>query len=233
MERLFTTFDHAIAGSPAVALAASFVWGILSVILSPCHLSSIPLIVGFVSEQTKLDSRRALGISSVFAVGILITIGLLGILTAQLGRLMGDVGPYGSYLVAGVFFLFGLHMLDVVPMPWSGPGQAGIRRRGLLAALILGLMFGTALGPCTFAFMGPVLGVSFAVAPTDLVYAVLLIAAYGIGHCAVIVAAGTSTELVQRYLNWNEASRGTSVLKKACGLLVLIGGVYMVYRTRL
>ena len=54
---------------------------------------------------------------------------------------------------------------------------------------------------------------------------------YGIGHCSVIVFAGTFTEIVQHYLNWNERSRGAIILKKACGVLVILGGVYMIYTT--
>jgi cytochrome c-type biogenesis protein len=53
--------------------------------------------------------------------------------------------------------------------------------------------------------------------------------AYGVGHCAVIVAAGTSTELVQRFLNWNERSKGVTVVKIVCGILVLLGGVWLIY----
>lgn len=231
MERLFATFSHAVEGAPPIALGAAFVWGILSVVLSPCHLSSIPLIVGFISDQGKLTPRRALGLSSLFALGILVTIGLIGVVTAQAGRMMGEVGPYGSYFVAAVFFLVGLHLLDVIPMPWSGPGQVGMKRKGPVAAFILGLIFGIALGPCTFAFMAPILGVTFGVASAAPVYAVLLLLVYGIGHCAVIAVAGASTRLVQRYLNWNEGSKGTAAVRKACGVLILIGGVYLIYRT--
>ena len=54
-------------------------------------------------------------------------------------------------------------------------------------------------------------------------------ARYGIGHCAVIVAAGTSTEAVQNYLNWNEKSKGVNILKRICGVLVMLGGVYLIY----
>ncbi len=230
MERLFTAFGHAVEGTPAIALGAAFLWGILSIVLSPCHLSSIPLIVGFISDQGKLTTRRAFGIASLFAAGILVTIGLIGAITAQAGRMMGDVGPWGNYLVAGVFFLVGLHLLGVIPMPWSGPGRIGMKRKGFLAAFILGLVFGIALGPCTFAFMGPILAVTFRVAPTNPAYAVLLLLVYGLGHCSVITAAGTSTELVQRYLDWNEGSKGADIFKKICGVLVLIAGLYLVYK---
>jgi cytochrome c-type biogenesis protein len=82
--------------------------------------------------------------------------------------MMGDVGRYGNYLVAVIFFLVGLHLLDVIPMPFSGPAQVGMKRKGMLAALILGLVFGIALGPCTFAYMAPMLAVTFRAASTAL-----------------------------------------------------------------
>jgi len=229
MQEIFTWLTHAIESASAVAVAAAFVWGVLSILLSPCHLASIPLIVGFIDQQGRMTTRRAFAISTLFAVGILITIGLIGAITAAAGRMMGDVGPWGNYFVAAIFFLVGLVLLDVIPMPFSGPGQVGMKRKGLLAAFILGLVFGVALGPCTFAYMAPMLAVTFKLAATNFAYGVLLLACYGVGHCSVIVLAGTFTEVVQHYLNWNEKSRGAVVLKKVCGVLVLIGGLYMLY----
>ena len=229
MEQLFTNLSHAVEGAPLIALTASVVWGILSIILSPCHLASIPLIVGFISEQGHVTARRAFWTSTLFAVGILITIAVIGVITAAAGRMMGDVGRYGNYFVALIFFAVGLHLLGVIPMPFSGPGQVGMRRKGLLAAFILGLVFGIALGPCTFAYMAPMLAVTFKLAKSAPLYGASLLLAYGVGHCAVIVVAGTSTELVQRFLNWNEHSKGVTIVKCICGALVLIAGLYLLW----
>ncbi|MCK5861845.1 MAG: cytochrome C biogenesis protein [Candidatus Hydrogenedentes bacterium] len=229
MNELFTTLTHAVGGTPAVAFGAAVIWGILSIILSPCHLASIPLIVGFIDNQGRMSTRRAFLISTVFALGILLTIGLIGILTAVAGRMLGDVGSLGNYFVALIFFIVGLHLLDVIPIPFSGPSQVNIKRKGMLAAFILGLVFGVALGPCTFAYMAPVLGVTFRMGESNPLYGVTLLFAYGIGHCSVIVLAGTFTQMVQHYLNWNESSRGALILKRVCGVLVLLGGIYVIY----
>jgi cytochrome c-type biogenesis protein len=229
MEKLFTALSHAVEGAPLLALAAAVAWGVLSILLSPCHLASIPLIVGFISEQGRVTVRRAFWTSALFAAGILTTIAAIGTITAAAGRMLGDVGRYGNYFVAVLFFVVGLHLLGVIPMPWSGPGQVGMKRKGLLAALILGLVFGIALGPCTFAYMAPMLGVTFKLAATNCLYGALLLVAYGAGHCSVIVAAGTSTELVQRFLNWNEQSQGVAVVKTICGMLVTLGGLWLIY----
>ena len=183
-----------------IAIFAAFTWGVLSIILSPCHLASIPLIIGFIDEQGRISPWRAFRISVLFALGILITIAAIGVVTALLGRMMGDVGAWGNYFVALIFFLVGLHLLEVIPLPWSGPGNLGFKRKGALAAFILGLIFGIALGPCTFAYMAPMLGVAFKLGASDLSYGILLLAVYGIGHCSVIVLAGPFTKVVQQYL---------------------------------
>ena len=231
MESLFIALTHAVTGAPLLALTASFAWGILSVLLSPCHLASIPLIVGFIDGQGRMPTRRAFVISSLFAVGILITIAAIGVATAAAGRMLGDVGAWGTYLVAAVLFLVGLHLLDFLPMPWSAPGRVGIARKGMLAAFLLGLIFGVALGPCTFAYMAPMLAVVFNRAAASPVYAASLLLAYGLGHCALIVLAGTFTEVVQRYLDWNERSKGALIVKKICGILVISGGGWLIYST--
>lgn len=232
MHDLFVSLTRAVEGSPGIALGAAAVWGVLSILLSPCHLASIPLIVGFISGQGAVSGRRAFATATVFALGILITIAVIGAVTAAMGRMAGDLGGWVNYAVAAVFFVVGLALLDVIPLSFAGAGNVSMQRRGLLAAFVLGLVFGIALGPCTFAYMAPVLAATFKVASKQPAYAAGLLTAYGLGHCAVIAVAGGSAGAVQRYLKWSEASRGTGILKKVCGVLVIAGGLYLVYTGR-
>lgn len=230
-EGLFTTLYEAMNGAIWIALLASFVWGILSILLSPCHLSSIPLVVGFISSQGKIAVSKTFYISLVFSVGILVTIALIGVITASLGRLMGDVGVYGNYLVAIIFFVVGLYLLDIIKFDWNSAGLKHTKSKGLVAAFILGLLFGIALGPCTFAYMAPVLGVVFQTAQTNFFLSVLFLFAFGLGHCLVIVAAGTVAGKVQKYLDWTEGTKAVMWVKRICGVLVILGGIYLIYTT--
>lgn len=226
---LFTFLTAALTQSPEIAIGAAFAWGILSVILSPCHIACIPLIVGFIDGQGNISTGRAFVLSLLFGLGILITIGLIGLITALAGRMMGDIGGYGNYIVAVVFFVIGLNLLGILPLPFmEGGANPNYKRKGVLAAFILGLIFGIALGPCTFAYMATMLGVVFSMAATQLALAISLLAAFAVGHCAVLVFAGTFTEVVQHYLHWTENSRGAVILKKVCGVLVILGGVYLI-----
>lgn len=223
--------SSALMGSPLLAIVAAFSWGVLSIILSPCHLASIPLVVGFINEQGKISIGKAFKLSLVFALGILVTIAVIGGITAAMGRIIGDIGKWGNYLVAVIFFAIGLYLLDLIHLSWTGARPKMIQKKGFIAALIMGLMFGLALGPCTFAYMAPMLGVAFNVAITNLAYAIALTLAFGIGHCLVIVIAGTLTEKVQQYLNWTEKTKAALVLRKICGILVILGGIYFIYTT--
>jgi cytochrome c-type biogenesis protein len=101
------------------------------------------------------------------------------------------------------------------------------KKKGAWAALVLGLIFGIALGPCTFAFMAPVLAITLFSSSSSFIKDISLLAVYGSGHCLVIVMAGTFTEALRKYLKWNERSRGTLWVKKICGVLVIIGGIYL------
>lgn len=227
IDSIFNILYEAMNGSIWLALLASAGWGILSILLSPCHLSSIPLIVGFISSQGKVSIARTFTISLLFALGILITIALIGFITASLGRMMGDLGGFGNYLVAIIFFVVGLYLLDIIKLNW-GNGLKPTKYKGLLAAFTLGLLFGLALGPCTFAYMAPVLGIVFQTAQTDYFFATMLLLSFAFGHCTVIVGAGTLTGKVQKYLNWSEESKTILWIKRFCGGLVILGGIYLI-----
>jgi cytochrome c-type biogenesis protein len=229
LENIFTFVDSAIKGAPILALAASFLWGMLSILLSPCHLSSIPLIVGYMSGRGEIPGKRAFAISSVFALGILITLGIIGGLTMALGYIFfSKIGIWGNVLVAILFFAVGLYLLGILPFPFlSGSNQPKTGKRGILPALFLGLFFGLALGPCSFAYMMPVLGVASAQASVNLIYAMMLVLLYAAGHCIVIVFAGTFYKIVERYMKWNEQSKMLTIVKKVCGVLLILAGIYL------
>ncbi len=214
-----------------MAVTASFLWGILSVLLSPCHLASLPLIIGYINKNGIPTIKAAFTNSLLFASGILITIAVIGIITSLLGGLIGDIGTAGNYIVAFVFFAAGLYLLDIINPDWNFIHPEKINSKGYLLAFLLGLLFGAGLGPCTFAYMAPVLGVVLKYSAINFTYDILLISAFAIGHALVIAAAGTMSAKIGKYLNWADGSTAIKVFKKICGVLVILGGVYFIYTT--
>jgi len=203
----------------------------LSILLSPCHLSSIPLVIGYITGNNNFTLKKSFNLSLVFSAGILVTVALIGVITASLGRLMGDIGEIGNYLVPIVFIIAGLYLLDIIKFQFGGMNTGNLKSRGYLKAFSLGIILGIGLGPCTFAFMAPVLVLVFQIAPDNLTNALLIMLFFALGHCSVIVGAGTLSKYVQLYLNWNENSKAVSVIKKVCGILVVLSGLYLLYLT--
>lgn len=226
LDALFSGLTLALSGSFGIALAASLGWGVFSVLLSPCHLSGIPLVIGYISSHGRIKIKRTLSLSLLFASGSLLTIAIAGVITASMGKMMGDTGSVGTFVVSAVFMFMGLYLMDLIRLGWNGIPVSDEQRGGLWGAFVLGLLFGIGLGPCTFAFLAPVLGVAFSMASLSWIKAVLLIAAFGIGHAAVIAVAGSMTNLVQSYIDWTGKSRAMVYVKRVSGLALFIAGLF-------
>ena len=227
---LFTILSSALSSGTAMALAAALAWGILSIVLSPCHLASIPLIVGYINDQQQMTTKKAFSLSLLFSLGILSTIGFIGLFTGIMGRMLGDIGIFGTYIISAALIFIGLYLIGIIHLPFfRGIDQSRIgSNKGLFGAFIIGLIFGAAMGTCTFAYMAPILVIALNMSSSNIFYGLALLLAYGIGHCSVIVFAGTFSESIQKYLNWNEHSHGTMWIKRICGALVILGGLYLI-----
>jgi cytochrome c-type biogenesis protein len=167
----------------------------------------------------------------LFSFGILLSIALIGVVTAFLGRMLGDLGSSASLILGIALVLGGILLLDILPLgniSFLGRCKPDGSKPGVVFGI--GLLFGLTLGPCAFAFMTPVLTLAFGLSATNLLLAISLMLAYGIGHCLVIVIAGTSFSLVQKVLNWNEGSRGLIILKRICAVLVIAAGIYLIFK---
>ncbi len=79
--------------------------------------------------------------------------------------------------------------------------------------------------------MAPVLGLVFNLASENLTMAILIVLFFAIGHCSVITGAGTLSKYIQIYLNWNEKSKAVMIVKKVCGVLIILSGIYLIYIT--
>lgn len=231
IDNVFSFLSSSLETSGWIALFASFGWGILSIVLSPCHLASIPLVIGFLNGYEVSSVKRSFYLSLIFSIGILITIAAIGVITLSIGNLMGDIGSTGNYIVAAVLIVMGLYLADIIKLSWGGNFVRPLNMNAGAAALIVGLLFGAALGPCAFAFLAPVLGFVFQVSTESPVYAGALIGAFALGHCAVIAGAGTFSSSIQSYLHWTEKTKAVVRIKRVCGVLVIAGGIYLIMNT--
>jgi len=216
-----------MTGGSTVAYAGAFLWGLVSVLFSPCHLASIPLIVGYVAGQGKLvEGREAARYALAFTSGLFLTIALVGVACSLLGRMLGDVGHYWTIIVGLVLVYVALDMLGVASCRLSGGLMSRLKVRGISGALIMGLGYGLLSGSCTFGFLAPLLAVI--TVQDQVLTGVGLILAFALGHCLPIVVAGSSAALARRIMEQRVFSGGSQWVRRAAGVLVGLLGVYFV-----
>ena len=91
MADLLTALTRTLDGRAEFAVVGAFLWGVASILLSPCHVASVPLVVAYTGRSTTLSPRRAAGLSTLFASGILVTVAIVGALSVLAGRMLGSV----------------------------------------------------------------------------------------------------------------------------------------------
>ncbi|MDX9962569.1 cytochrome c biogenesis protein CcdA [Desulfobacter postgatei] len=227
LDSIFLTVNQWMTGGIALAAAGCFIWGVISVLFSPCHLASIPLIVGYVGGQERMVQPKQAGIYSIlFTTGLFITIALIGIICAILGRMLGDVGAYWQILIGLVLIWVALGMLGVEKCSMSGSLLYRLKLKGKLGAFVLGLAYGVLSGSCTFGFIAPILAII--TVQEKIATGIILIVLFAVGHCIPIVIAGSSTAAVKKLLE-NSAWNGAGTwFRKSAGTLVCLLGLYFV-----
>lgn len=227
METILGDINLIIQNNPWLAPLAVFLGGALTA-SNPCVLAMIPLMMAFVGGYRETnDARRAFSFSFLFVIGLTITFTLLGLIAALMGRLVGDVGSFWPYIVAGVCLLMGLHLLGIwsfdLPLPTAWKPQ----KAGPLAAFLLGLLFGVISTPCATPILAVIL--VYIASKGKLAYGGLLLFLYALGHCALILIAGTSMGLAKEFIESKRLNRGLDYLRKVSGVLIILIGLFFLW----
>jgi cytochrome c-type biogenesis protein len=227
LDALFLTVNEWMVGGSVLAAAGCFVWGTISVLFSPCHLASIPLVVAYVGgQQTALVPRQAAGYAAAFSTGLFITIAVIGAICALLGRMLGDVGGWWQILIGGVLIWVALGMLGVEKCSMSGSLLYRLSFKGVSGAFALGLGYGILSGSCTFGFIAPILAII--TVQQEAATGILFILLFAAGHCLPIAVAGSSTAAARRLLE-NSAWQGAGGwFRKAAGAVICLLGFYFI-----
>ena len=214
------------AGSWYAAIG-SFSWGMISVLFSPCHLASIPLIVAYVAgQETAVNPKTAGWFAGAFTLGLFITIALVGLICIWLGRMLGDVGIWWQVLVGGVLIWAALGMLGVEACSMSGSLLYRLNIKGVSGAFVLGLAYGVLSGSCTFGFIAPILAI--VTIQQEIMTGVFLIVLFALGHCLPILVAGSSTAWVRK-LTENSSWQGAGLwFRKGAGVVIALLGFYFI-----
>ena len=226
-QEVFLKVNEWMTAGSAIAALGSLLWGMISVLFSPCHMVSIPLIVAYVGGQEKaVVPRRAAAYSVVFTLGLLITITLIGIICALLGRMLGDVGNFWQIIVGAVLIWVALGMLGVEKCSVSGSLLYRLNLKGLSGAFVLGLAYGILSGSCTFGFIAPILAII--TIQQQIATGIFYILLFAVGHCLPIAVAGSSTAAVRKLMENSTWQGAGTWFRRAAGIVIVLLGVYFV-----
>lgn len=223
--------------SGAIKYLGAFFWGVASVLLSPCGISLVPLVVGYVANTDNPSHFRAFRISCAFCVGIIINLSLVAFVTSGIGMLLGGYERFLTLITAGVFIVMGLQIMGVIRLKFLAFGSRvkGTESQDMKGAVVLGILSGLAIGPCNIAYVSPVLSLAMSEASGGFVGAVMLVLCYALGYCAVLVGAGTFAQIFSEFLHSGEDSVLSGMVKAVnilCGIVLIIGGIYLVSEVR-
>lgn len=225
MDAIFITINDWMTGTVAYAVLGSFLWGMVSVLFSPCHLASIPLMVAYVAGQDEaVNPQRAVGYSAAFSIGLFINIVAVGVACTMLGRMLGDVGNYWQLLVGAILVCVALGMLGIELCSFSGSFLARFTMRGIFGAFVLGLSYGFLSGTCTFGFIAPILAI--VTIHGELATGIIMTLLFASGHCLPIIVAGSSTALVRKLVESHTWQGAGSLFRKSAGIVIGFLGVY-------
>lgn len=216
-----------MTSASAIAFIGCFLWGIVSVLFSPCHLASIPLIVAYVAgQETAVNPKRASLYAGAFTGGLFVTIALVGVICAWLGRMLGDLGLWWQVPVGVVLIWVALGMLGVQACTMSGSILYRLNLRGIYGAFGLGLAYGILSGSCTFGFIAPILAV--VTVQKELATGSLMMVLFALGHCLPIVIAGSSTAWVRKLTENHVWQNAGNWFRKGAGVVVGLMGLYFI-----
>jgi cytochrome c-type biogenesis protein len=212
---------------PLVAFGAVFIAGVISS-ASPCVLATIPLVVGFVGGYADGDRKRAFLYSLAFIIGLAITFTAFGAAAAMLGTMFGTVGGWWYVALGVVAVAMGLQMLGLYEIRLPINTNIQPKRRGIIGALLLGLFFGIVSSPCATPVLVVIL--TFVASQQKIIYGTALLFTYAVGHCLLMLLAGTFTGLVDAFVRSKGVTNFSVWTKKAGGVIVSLVGVYLLWR---
>jgi cytochrome c biogenesis protein CcdA len=211
---------------PLVAFGMVFAAGVLSS-ASPCALATVPLVVGYVGGHAGDSKPRALFYSLAFVLGLATTFTALGAAAALLGQFMGTLGGPWFIALGLLAAAMGLHLLGWLPLRLPGGPNWKPRVAGPLGAFLLGAVFGIVSSPCATPVLVALLGL--VATQGEVAYGISLLFAYALGHCVLMLAAGTFTGLVTVWAQSRGLMAFSAGLKKVLGLLLMVTGAYLVW----
>lgn len=226
IDSLLSDISYMITQNPWVAPLAALVAGLLTSV-TPCALSSVPLVIGYVGGTGQRDTRRSFRLSITFAVGMAVTFTILGTAASLLGRLMQGIGSWWFIVLGIIMVLMALQTWEVYDFVPSTYLTSANKRRGYVGAFITGMLGGLFSSPCATPVLVALL--TLVAGSGNIAWGIFLLLMYSLGHSVLVVVAGTSVGFVKHLNASDKYGKFSSILKYLMGSVLLLLGFYLLY----
>ncbi|KJF26991.1 hypothetical protein TZ02_10465 [Clostridium aceticum] len=190
------TISQIIAGKSILTILMVFGGGFVTSI-SPCLLSMLPVMVGYIGGYDDHATRtRGFSLSFVFVLGLATTFAILGLAAASLGLVFGQIGAIWYYILSAIAIIMGLNLFGVISFKMPGLKKMPLKLNGYSGAYLMGLFFGLVASPCATPVLAVV--ITYVALQRELAYGSFLLFVYGLGHGLPLIIAGTFTALLKK-----------------------------------
>ena len=219
--------EHVVAAYPLLAFGAVFLAGVLSS-ASPCVLATIPLVVGFVGGYADGDRWKAFRYSFSFILGLSLTFTAFGTAAGLLGTMFGTVGGWW-YVAAGIVALvMGGQMMGLYEIRLPIKHDYRPKQGGVAGSFILGLFFGVVSSPCATPVLVVIL--TYVATKGQVLYGTALLFAYAIGHCLLMLLAGTFAGFVEAFAKTRGAVNLSNWIRKMSACIISLVGAWFLWQ---
>lgn len=224
MENLTQLFST--QSSIYILFGAAFLSGLISSI-SPCSLSMLPLIIGYIGGYSDEKPLKTLLQMIVFVIGSGIVFSIIGAICALTGKMfIGN--PYFALIVASIVMIMGLKILgflefDLPPIIKEIPKNEF--NNDFLYPLILGAVFALIGTPCSTPILASIM--AFASISAKISSAVIMLFLFSIGQGLILILAGFITSKIKTSEKFYQLSEK---IMKFSGILLILVSLYIFYK---
>lgn len=221
-------FNQVISDNTILAVILSFFAGVVAS-FSPCTLSSIPLLIGYVQGNGVKDDKKALRYSIIFSIGIALTFTSIGVIIAIIGKAFLGAGKFWYIILALIMIVSGLQVMNIINIFGDKKDACKIpkKREGFLEVFFLGIVSGVLASPCATPIMAAI--IAFIAASGNLPLGVIMLLMYSMGHSILIILAGTSFGFVEKIAYSEKGQKVGNILKNILGVIIILVGFYLFY----
>lgn len=226
MTEILEHLSNLITESFWLAPILAFLAGILTSV-TPCSLSSIPLIICYVGGTGQRDPEKAFWLSVTFAGGAAVTFTVLGVIASLAGRLLGTSASWWYIILGFLMILMALQTWGIFEIIPSSYLVSKNTKKGFAGAFITGILGGIFSSPCSTPVLIALLAI--VAGKGNILWGILLLLLYSVGHGILAVIAGTSIGFVHKLSSSDKYGKASNILKIVMGALILLIGFYMFY----